>query len=432
MSVLLYLTSNILSIGLGYGIFQYYADHLCYPKESKKISVLISVLGYIALFCVSFAELPTLNIVSFFIVNTVILYFGFQESVGGAAFKAILLMIFMMFGELIIVFMFSHNVNNNIYSQMSEVEIIFHTILSKILYFISVVILKNLLNNKNRFHDMKKLIVLLVMPISTCMFLLLFNNIAMQLSLGQEVFFIVTGTMLICSNFIVYIVCDKMIEASEKMQYLEKVKHKNEIDNVSYQLIKEKYEELKIMVHDFDKYCNNIEGLINDRQEVLEQVQYIKNKNKEFLIIEYTDNKALNILLYQKVKECEKLHINFKIFIGKISFKFFKESDIVAVFANLLDNAIESCIRSKEKKIFLNISKLNESYMVIRLDNSADTAPIIEKEKLKTQKQNKEMHGIGMESIKNALKNYNGRIEWYYSNSTFSTVIMMVLNKPNF
>lgn len=81
------------------------------------------------------------------------------------------------------------------------------------------------------------------------------------------------GTLLVISNFIVYIVCDKIIDNNIKIQQLQTIKYKNDIDYKSYQLLKEKYDELKMVVHDFNKYCNNIEAVLkDDRKETLLQV----------------------------------------------------------------------------------------------------------------------------------------------------------------
>lgn len=50
---------------------------------------------------------------------------------------------------------------------------------------------------------------------------------------------------------------------------------------------------------------------------------------------------------------------------------FIKELDVVSIFANLIDNAFESCELSKEKKMYLSINIFNESYLAIRMDNSS-------------------------------------------------------------
>lgn len=208
--------------------------------------------------------------------------------------------------------------------------------------------------------------------------------------------------------------------------------NKQEMDSKSYQIMKEKYDELKIMAHDFDKYCNSIEGLLNKEQgEALRMTQTIKSKNKEFLLVEYTNNTALNILLSQKMKECNDENIDFQLYVKDIDLSFIAEIDVVSIFANLIDNAIESCQISENKKIFLSINIMNDSYIVIRIDNSADKEPTVINNRLSTLKHDKENHGIGFLSIQKSLEKYNGSLRWSYNKDSriFTTTIMINISQ---
>ena len=185
-------------------------------------------------------------------------------------------------------------------------------------------------------------------------------------------------------------------------------------------------------MHDFTKYCNNIEGMLNQSQcDALNMVQAIKNKNKEFLLVEYTNNTALNVLLSQKMDECIRGNIDFKLYVKDIDLSFIQEFDIVAIFANLIDNAIENCKTSKQRKIFLSINIMNDSYIVIRVDNSADNEPIIINNHLTTWKKDKENHGIGFLSIQKALSKYNGNLQWDYDKETHTFTTIVLINVFN-
>ena len=70
---------------------------------------------------------------------------------------------------------------------------------------------------------------------------------------------------------------------------------------------------------------------------------------------------------------------------------------------------------------------MNSAFVVIKTDNSADTEPAVEDGKLLTRKKDKAAHGIGMLSIKQALKNYDGKIRWSYDcgKKIFNTTIII-------
>ena len=220
-----------------------------------------------------------------------------------------------------------------------------------------------------------------------------------------------------------------LYETMLKQQRLtEQLKHKNEIDFTKYNMLKDKYADLRVMAHDFNKYCKSIEGMLGENSgAALEMIRSLESKNRSLLLVEYTDNNALNVLLTQKSEECSQNGIDFQVYIQDVSLSFINEADTVAIFANLMDNAIEASGKSAAKKIFLSIYEMNNAFTVIRLDNSADSEPVTEGGALMTSKSDKTLHGIGMSSIKKALAGYDGKIRWSYNGETktFNTTVLI-------
>ena len=218
-------------------------------------------------------------------------------------------------------------------------------------------------------------------------------------------------------------------ETMLKQQRLtEQLKHKNEIDFTKYNMLKDKYADLRVMAHDFNKYCKSIEGMLGENSgAALEMIRSLEGKNRSLLLVEYTDNDALNVLLTQKSEECLQKDIDFQVYIQDVSLSFINEADTVAIFANLMDNAIEASGKSAVKKIFLSIYEMNNAFTVIRLDNSADSEPVTEGGALMTSKSDKDLHGIGTVSIKQALRKYGGDMEWSYDRDEkkFNTTILI-------
>lgn len=112
-----------------------------------------------------------------------------------------------------------------------------------------------------------------------------------------------------------------------------------------------------------------------------------------------------------------------------VALSFIEESDVIAIFGNLIDNAVESCMISNGKKIFLQIHTMNDKFLVINLENSADNALIVKNDKLRTYKSDKNNHGIGLMSVEQALNNYNGHFQWEYNleKHIFVTTILISL-----
>lgn len=423
--------TTFIGVAMSCIIFLYYTNSVLIYRHSRIQSNILIICGYALLEVISLFTNPILNISSFIAINFILLYAAFKESLLSAALQDLILVGMMMFGELIMSLATSTKVEPTHPTFFSVSEDIIYVLFSKLIYFIETVLLRRKSISRDQPYKSNEMFLFLLLPLSTCAYIFLFNHISLDITPYFKVMFMIVGVLLIMSNVLVYIVCDKIIDKNIKIQELQNIEHKLDIDYNSYEILRTKYDELKIVLHDFEKYCNHVEGMLNsgieDKDDILSLAQDFKNKNKEFLLVEYTNSKALNVLLSQKMKECNQKNIDLQIYSENLDFSFISDKDVVAIFANLLDNAIESCMMSKNKKIFLNIYDMNKSYLVIRIDNSSDKEPTVKNRRLLTNKQNKENHGIGMQSIKKSLKHYNGKMKWEYSSemNTFTTLILM-------
>nr|WP_243880105.1 MULTISPECIES: GHKL domain-containing protein [Lachnospiraceae] len=104
------------------------------------------------------------------------------------------------------------------------------------------------------------------------------------------------------------------------------------------------------------------------------------------------------------------------------------KTDITALFANLLDNAVEACEESSIqcKKIILRIHRFKE-YIVIKVCNTIGTKPKIKEGKLVSTKNG---HlGMGMMILENLANKYCGNMDYEYSDTYFETnLILSVYN----
>lgn len=102
--------------------------------------------------------------------------------------------------------------------------------------------------------------------------------------------------------------------------------------------------------------------------------------------------------------------------------------DLCIIMGNAIDNAIEGAQDNKrEKECYIEIrGKERENFYLIQIVNSTTKiVEVLDNEFIKTSKENKSMHGIGIISIKETLKKYNGQmtIEWKEYCFTMSILI---------
>jgi two-component system sensor histidine kinase AgrC len=109
-------------------------------------------------------------------------------------------------------------------------------------------------------------------------------------------------------------------------------------------------------------------------------------------------------------------------------------ADACVILGNSIDNAIEACKRitneSIEKVINLSLTYQN-GYLVYVITNSIDQVPRKEGGRYKTWKSSPESHGLGMQSIERAVRQYNGNMVSKDENGTFTLEIILLIETEN-
>ena len=102
-----------------------------------------------------------------------------------------------------------------------------------------------------------------------------------------------------------------------------------------------------------------------------------------------------------------------------------EDDDLVVVIGNLLDNAIEAAEKVKKNKCIQIKVKYDRGCLIVKIVNSFDNYVIVEKGKLKTRKENREFHGIGLQSVQNIVDKYHGDLKITYKEEMFSVRVLM-------
>lgn len=126
-----------------------------------------------------------------------------------------------------------------------------------------------------------------------------------------------------------------------------------------------------------------------------------------------TNNNLLDLIIKKYNYICKKNSISFEKNIHSSEIDFISDSDLTAIFNNLLDNAVEAAKTSTRKYIVLNINNFG-NITHIDLLNSCDEAPVAKNHRLITNKRDRITHGYGYKSVSRTVKKYNGDIEWQY------------------
>lgn len=410
----------IIGIALEFIIMLYFANSTLQPKKNYYISSVITFIGYAILFVFALFNRMMINVGGFLIVNFLIFIIGYKINIKTAMMRVVWVTLFMFVGETIVTYILRIGFDVKNLLDITPQQSILITIGGKLIYLTEIYIVRKIVNRKELSLESASML-LVIMPIVTVGCILMIY----PLNLDNRVFisiYIVAITL----NFVTFGVNELMLSKNRKIKILEDENYKNHIELEEYKTLNEKYEHSRIMNHDFREHLNVLKTLISeDIQKAQEYVGKIEKECEDSKIEKYSDNNILNILLIRKKKECEENGIKLNITSTNPKLDFIDGMDTVAIFSNLINNAIEACSDSARKDIFIDLYTVNNAFSVIKVENYADKEPIVVEGMLRSGKDDGNSHGIGIKSINNSLSKYDGKMSWSYDKAKgmFRTVI---------
>lgn len=222
-----------------------------------------------------------------------------------------------------------------------------------------------------------------------------------------------TGLIFVASIIIFCIFQQHTAEKEQELMELKTIREKENIEKSYFELLEHQNDELQIFVHDIQKHLENIGKLSDNSEEVKEYVSSLSSDLSDNNKIGKTSNKLLDLIIDKYNYLSEKQGITFEKNIHTSKFDFITQTDLTSIFNNLLDNAVESARKSKDKLITLSINSFG-NIIFLELSNSCDFPPRSSNEKLLTTKKDGGLHGYGFKSITKSVKKYDGDIEWEY------------------
>ena len=144
-----------------------------------------------------------------------------------------------------------------------------------------------------------------------------------------------------------------------------------------------------------------------------------------------TGSDIVDMVLKSRIYLAKKSHILLNYTGVNLTNIHIEEKDICSILSNLLDNAIEACNRqAPEAKKTIDVT-ISEQWGLLRIEvsNTVDTPPVIKNGRIATSKADKNLHGFGLQVIKDCVKKYHGDMNFSYDEiaHTFSVALTLCL-----
>ena len=191
------------------------------------------------------------------------------------------------------------------------------------------------------------------------------------------------------------------------------------------ELIARNEDVLKKQRHDLHHHLIAIRELAENGNEKLSDYLDTLSKNIPTAHISYCENKAVSAILshYAEICRGEQIEFHAKLIVPEMR-KTPLNSDLTIIFGNLLENAIEACMKIDKEKRFIRIgSDISYDMLIITMDNSYDGNFLSVDGRFRSTK--REGFGIGLSSVQSVARKYCGDAKFEDKDGYFQSSVYM-------
>lgn len=307
-----------------------------------------------------------------------------------------------------------------IYQEMSLYRVL--AIISSKIMLLFVVVAMNKFFSKRRTLQRNYLIALFT--ITTIMFIItiLITFIDIKNNAVNSIVSILFFTVMLILLMIIFFGTFKLTEYYENQEELKLTALKKQMLEKSMSETEQTFMLWKKSMHDYKHNIANLMSLANNND--IEGIkQYLQSENKllsKKLFYYKTGNDTVDTILNIKQRTAESKGITFIINAEIPDNCTVKSAHFASILGNLLDNAIEASIDEESPFVEVKIKPV-KSYLMIVVSNKCTKSNV----ELKTTKSDKQLHGIGINSVKQTVKSYKGTFVTDHTDGIFNAEIMI-------
>lgn len=407
-----------------------YFEQVFERKGSRKVEIWMFILGYTLLFVLSQFKNVLVNTVAFLFVNLILLFSNFAcKKLIGIIQVAFLTVV--MGGTEVLAGNLMSCLSHDFKAYQYDISVMIPlSVLSCLLYFFVIQIIAKLIKPAKDGTDTSTVFLLSILPVVSVLITMTIAYISITTRIKPIVGILMAISViaLLMVNILVTVVYNHIQKMYNDRLELELIAQKAKMDTENYKILENQYENQRVLIHDIRGHMQVMRGLLESKNyDELENYLLDMEQDPALQkIVRLCDNTVLNVILVHHASICKSLGIDVDFDIRQHSVDFISAHDITAIFDNLLTNAEEAAKNTSEKYIKLSATQQGETGVLITVINSCNSAPDMDEDgNIKTKKKDKEHHGVGLKSVKQAVQRYHGVSRMYYSNeeNRFHSVI---------
>lgn len=223
-----------------------------------------------------------------------------------------------------------------------------------------------------------------------------------------------------------------------QMSRLQEEKKKYFVEEQQIRAIKERmlqvdqfYSGIRQMKHEMKNHLTNIQGLLTNGKYD-EMAQYITKIDESMKALELsirTGNAVTDVIINDKCREAENQGIRFESDFQYPASGGYDAYDIGIIIHNLLQNALEACVKMQSGKRYISVSgRQKKRFFFIQVTNSFEGEVAFDKDShlpRSTKGREVPLHGIGLSNVRREVLKYMGDMDIKVKKNEFDVTVML-------
>lgn len=247
---------------------------------------------------------------------------------------------------------------------------------------------------------------------------------------SHEVSTTIGGVGLLLLNIIVFYLLERLTKMYKKHAQMIALESQNQAYEKQLDIMKQSEEKAASVRHDIRNHMTVLQYLSEkyNNHEIIEYLGkingFVKNEERFVCTGDYLIDGLINMKLSEAAKRLgaeihNEVHIENTEWVDKM--------DISILIGNLLDNALDALELCTGKRNLNLVIEEKRGVMLIEIENSYEHEIKYKNGIYVSTKADREHHGIGTKNIRNIVEKYNGQVDFYHDNNTFSVELIMYI-----
>lgn len=244
---------------------------------------------------------------------------------------------------------------------------------------------------------------------------------------------VVSAAGLLILNTVVVLSIESIARLTKDSRENALIKQQVEIELDNIKTLVQTFNAQRQFMHEYKNQINTLYHLMNagNYQQALNFIKPLTEQIYYALYRIKTDHDIIDAILNQKDIQARENGIEIDVRAADLSMIAIPDNLLVIIIGNVLDNAIEACMNMEAGKT-ISVKLVEENgILIFSVINPVNAPVVIINNSIRTTKEDKTIHGIGLKNVAMALSQCNGDYELYCDGHFFQFTAFIRLQDNN-